>query len=420
MNPCRSCRGTTLLPVLDLGRMPLSDGLRWKAQLDQDEPRYPLEVVFCSDCALVQITTEVPPTELFGDEYPYFSSFSDSLLRHSEANVAALIRDRNLSAASFVLEIASNDGYLLQYFQRRGIPVLGIDPARGPVQAALAKGIPTRHAFFGREIAAELVSQGRLADVIVANNVMAHVPDLEGFVASIAQVLKPNGTTSIEAPWVKDLVEHCEFDTIYHEHLCYFSVTAVDRLFRRHGLFLNKVVHLPIHGGSIRYHAGKTAEPDGSVATMLAMEQELGVDRPGFYADFGARVRGLRESLRTLLFGLRKQGHSIAAYGAAAKGAILLNYVGLGPDVIDFCVDRNTHKQGRYLPGVDIEILPPSELLRRQPDYTLLLPWNLEREIVSQQSEYLAAGGRFVIPIPTPRIVSAVPAASPSHDDGKP
>ncbi|MGE0143139.1 MAG: methyltransferase domain-containing protein [Planctomycetota bacterium] len=419
MSTCRSCRGSALVPVLDLGRMPLSDGLRWKSQLGDVEPRYPLELVFCRDCALVQITTEVPPTVLFGDEYPYFSSFSESLLRHSEANVAALVRDRGLSASSFVLEIASNDGYLLQFFQRRGIPVLGIDPARGPVQAALGKGIPTTHAFFGRDIAAQLVEQGRSADVIVANNVMAHVPDLEGFVDSIARVLKPNGTTSIEAPWVKDLVEHCEFDTIYHEHLCYFSVTAVDRLFRRHGLFLNKVVHLPIHGGSIRYHAGRTAEPDGSVAAMMAMEKQLGVDRPEFYADFAVRVRALRESLRKLLLGLREQGHSIAAYGAAAKGAILLNYVGLGPDVIDFCVDRNIHKQGRYLPGVDIEILAPEELLRRRPDYTLLLPWNLEREIVGQQAEYLAAGGRFVIPVPTPRIVSAESITGKSPVDGK-
>lgn len=385
--------------------MPLSDGLRRRDQIGRPEKRYPLDVAFCEDCTLAQISEEVPPTELFGDDYPYFSSFSDSLLRHSAANVEALVRDRRLGQNSFVVEIASNDGYLLQYFKQKGIPVLGIDPAKGPVEAARARGIPTRHAFFGKTLAAELAAAGPKADVIVANNVMAHVPDLRGFVAGVAQLLGEGGTTSIEAPYVRDLIEHCEFDTIYHEHLCYFSVTAVQRLFSSHGLHLNRVVKLPIHGGSLRYHAGHRSEPDGSVEAMLAQERAAGVDRFEFYADFGERVRALREELRELVLGLKAKGHSIAAYGAAAKGAILVNYAELDHHVIDFCVDRNVHKQGRFLPGVDVEILDPAELLRRRPDYTLLLPWNLEREIVGQQRAYLEAGGRFVIPIPKPRIV---------------
>ncbi|MCC6783088.1 MAG: class I SAM-dependent methyltransferase [Planctomycetes bacterium] len=402
---CRSCQSGEVRPFLDLGRMPLSDGLRHHSQLGRPEPRYPLEVAFCAGCSLVQITTSVDPKELFCNEYPYYSSFSDSLLRHSEANVDALCRERRLGPSSFVLELASNDGYLLQYFQARGVPVLGIDPAEGPVKAALARGIPTRQAFFTRALAEQLVAEGRRADVIVGNNVMAHVPDLNGFVAGIAALLKPDGTTSIEAPYVRDLIEHCEFDTIYHEHLCYFSVTAVARLFARHGLHLNRVVGLPIHGGSLRYHASPTPAPDGSVERYLAAERAAGVDRFAFYAGFGERVRALRESLRTLVFGLRAQGKRIAAYGAAAKGAILVNYVGLGPDVLEFCVDRNVHKQGRWLPGVDVPILAPEELLARRPDYTLLLPWNLEREIVAQQQAYLAAGGRFIVPVPEPRIV---------------
>ncbi|MBI5851018.1 MAG: class I SAM-dependent methyltransferase [Planctomycetes bacterium] len=402
---CRSCGSTAVRTFLDLGRMPLSDGLRKKEQLGEIEKRYPLEVAFCEDCALVQITHAVDPGELFCNEYPYYSSFSDSLLRHSEANVAALCSSRGLGKDSFVVELASNDGYLLQYFVARGVPVLGIDPAAGPVAAARARGIDTLEAFFTDELAARLVAEGKRADVIVANNVMAHVPDLCGFARGIARLLKPGGTTSIEAPYVRDLIDHCEFDTIYHEHLGYFSVTAVERLFRRHSLHLNQVVRLPIHGGSLRYHASPTPDPDGSVERLCAEERERGVDRFEFYAGFGARVRALREELRALVLGLRARGCSIAAYGAAAKGAILVNYAGFGADVIDFCVDRNVHKQGRYLPGVNVPILAPEELLRRRPDYTLLLPWNLEREIVGQQRAYLEAGGRFVVPVPSPRIV---------------
>ena len=403
---CRSCGSGDLRPFLDLGHMPLSDGLRRADEIGTPQKRYPLVAAFCPDCTLAQITEQVDPHELFSDDYPYFSSFSDSLLRHSEANVAALCHDRKLGQQSFVLEIASNDGYLLQYFKRQGVPVLGIDAAKGPVEAAIARGIPTRHTFFTAELADRLAAQGVAADVIVANNVMAHVPDLNGFVAGMARLLKPDGITSIEAPYVRDLIDHCEFDTIYHEHLCYFSVHAVETLFRRHGLFLNRVVELPIHGGTLRYHASPTADPDGSVARLLDAERSRGMNDFAFYAGFGARVEALRDRLKTLIARLVASGKSIAAYGAAAKGTILLNYVGLDHSVLAFCVDRNVHKQGRYLPGVDVQILPPEELLARRPDYALLLPWNLEREIVGQQRAYLEAGGRFIIPVPVPRIVS--------------
>jgi SAM-dependent methyltransferase len=405
MITCRSCEASDLTVFLDLGLMPHSDGLRTPEQVRQPEPKYPLEVAFCPSCALVQITEEVPPTILFGDDYPYHSSFSDYLLQHSQQNVENLISWRNLGPDSQIVELASNDGYLLQYFVERGIPVLGIDPAKGPVEVALSRGIPTRHAFFTSTLADELVAEGIRADVVVANNVLAHVPDLRGFVAGIAKLLKPDGTTSIEAPYVRDLIEHVEFDTIYHEHLCYYSVTAVKALFERAGLHLNRVVHLPIHGGSLRYHASPTADPDGSVEQFLEEERRIGVDRLEFYTSFAERVDRLRAAVLTEVEGLRAGGRHVAAYGAAAKGAILLNACGLDERMIDFVVDRNVHKQGKYMPGVDVPILPPEALLERRPDVCLLLPWNLEKEIVRQQHAFLEAGGRFLIPVPAPRYV---------------
>jgi hypothetical protein len=407
INTCRACGSQDLRRFLDLGDLPLSDGLRRAEQLAAAEPHYPLRVVFCGECSLVQITEEVEPATLFGSDYPYHSSFSDDLLRHSEQNVRHLIGWRGIDTRSTVVEIASNDGYLLQYFRNAGVQVLGIDPAPGPARVAVERGIPTRNTFFTSALAEQLVAEGIRADVVIANNVMAHVPDLCGFVAGVACLLKDDGTTSIEAPYVRDLVAQQQFDTIYHEHLCYFSVTAVERLFRAHDLHLNRVVHLPIHGGSLRYHAGRRSEPDGSVEAFLEAERETGVDRFMFYADFGERVAALREQLREIVFTLHAQGARFAAYGAAAKGAILLNYVGLGADVVEFVVDRNVHKHGRYMPGLPIPIRAPEHLLDAMPDYTLLLPWNFEREIVSQQRAYLERGGRFLVPVPAPRIVSA-------------
>lgn len=406
IDACRSCGSTALSPVLDLGSMPLSDGLRRREQLGKDEARYPLQVAFCGGCAYVQILHDVQPEELFGDDYPYFSSFSDHLLDHSRANVERILAERGLGADSLVVELASNDGYLLQYFCDAGVPVLGIDPAKQPVAAARERGVDTLHAFFGRELGEQLQREGRAADVVIGNNVLAHVPDPNGFVAGIAALLKPDGTTSIEAPYVRELVENCQFDTIYHEHLGYWSVTAAKALFERNGLHLNRVTPLDIHGGSLRYEASPTRAPDSSVEALLASEREVGVDGRTFFEDFGRRVEGLTRRLRETVTALKQQGRRVAAYGAAAKGAILLNAVGIDGEVLDFVVDRNVHKQGLFMPGVDVEILPPEALLERRPDDVLLLPWNFEDEIVSQQFEYLQAGGRFLVPVPEPRFVT--------------
>jgi SAM-dependent methyltransferase len=402
---CRSCGGTDLSVFLSLGELPLSDGLLEARQLVENEPRYPLDVAFCSTCSLVQILETVPPEELFGADYPYFSSFTDTLLRHSEANVKERIAERRLGADSLVVELASNDGYLLQYYRANGVPVLGIDPAPGPVAAARAKGIDSLEAFFGRELANELAATGRRADVIHANNVLAHVADTNGFVAGIATLLKDDGVAVIECPYVKDLIEHGEFDTIYHEHLCYFSVTALRGLFSRHGLYITRIVPLAIHGGSLRVFVQRENRPERSVAQYIESEHRLGLDRLDYYADFSNRVSQIRTELNELLQGLKERKARIVGYGAAAKGTIMLNYVGIGQETLDFVADRNTHKQGRYIPGVRLPIASPERVLAEQPDYVLILPWNFKDEIMAQQAEYRRRGGKFIVPVPRPTII---------------
>ena len=402
---CRSCGGGDLTIFLSLGNLPLSDGFLEASQLSEEEGRYPLDVAFCPDCALVQILETVPPEKLFGADYPYFSSFTDTLLRHSESNVRERVAERNLGPQSLVVELASNDGYLLQYYRERGIPVLGIDPAPGPVAVARGKGIESLQAFFGSELAQQLAARGRRADVIHANNVLAHVADTNGFVEGIATLLKDDGVAVIEAPYVRDLIDHGEFDTIYHEHLCYFSVTALKNLFERHGLSLNRVEALAIHGGSLRLFVEKHAAPEASVTEYLDSERRLGLNRLSYYAGFSVRVAGIRSELIALLQDLRRRGARIAAYGAAAKGTIMLNYAGLGDEVLDFVVDRNVHKQGRYVPGVRLRIEAPERVLESQPDYLLILPWNFKDEIMAQQDEYRRRGGHFIVPVPRPTIL---------------
>ena len=402
---CRSCDSQDLSVFLSLGELPLSDGLLEARQLVDNEPLYPLDVAFCASCSLVQILETVPPEELFGADYPYFSSFTDTLLKHSEANVKERIAERKLGATSLVVELASNDGYLLQYYRANGVPVLGIDPAPGPVAAARAKGVDTLQAFFGNALAAKLVAEGRGADVIHANNVLAHVADTNGFVEGIATLLKDDGVAVIECPYVKDLIEHGEFDTIYHEHLCYFSVTALRTLFRRHGLFITRVVPLSIHGGSLRVFVEKQNRPEHSVEQYIESEQRLGMDRLDYYADFSNRVTEIRSELSQLLQGLKDRKARIVGYGAAAKGTIMLNYVGIGQETLDFVVDRNTHKQGRFIPGVRLPIASPERVLAEQPDYVLILPWNFKDEIMAQQAEYRRRGGKFIVPVPRPTII---------------
>jgi SAM-dependent methyltransferase len=392
--------------VLSLGQTPLADRLLTDEMLSQREPRYPLTVVFCADCSLLQIAETVAPEVLFCDDYPYYSSFSPALLQHSRDNALNLLNSRSLDGSSLVVELASNDGYLLRNFVEKGIPVLGIDPAEGPARVAQEAGIETLCKFFNRELAQRMRSEGRVADVIIANNVLAHVADLNGFVDGMRILLKDSGVIVIEVPYVADLVDGCEFDTMYHEHLCYFSVTSLAHLFEQHGLHLNDVKRLPIHGGSLRLYVGHEAGGSGSVRSLLDAEATAKVNGLDYYQRFAGRVCDVRDSLLELLQSLKREGHRMAAYGAAAKGATLINYVGIGPDLIDFVVDRNIHKHGKYMPGQHLPIYPCERLLEVRPDYVLLLAWNFADEIIRQQGEYISGGGRFIVPVPVPRVIA--------------
>lgn len=403
---CRSCGAAGAQLILDLGVQPLANNLLREEDLARPEPKFPLRLVVCPACWLLQIADDVPPVQLFS-EYLYFSSFSDTMLRHARAAAERYLHEFHLGRQSLVVEIASNDGYLLKNFVAAEVPCLGIEPAANIARVAAEKGIPTLVEFFGLPLARRLAAEGRQADVILGNNVFAHAPDTNDFVAGLKRLLKPGGRVILEFPYGVEFLHHTEFDTIYHEHVYYFTLTAVKPLLARHGLEVVDVERLPIHGGSLRLfaaHAGAAA-PAPAVAALLAEEQRLGLTTPAPYEAFAERVRQLKAELTALVARLKQEGRSLAAYGASAKGSTLLNYFGLGRAQLDFIADRSTYKQGRLSPGMHLPIVPPEELLRRRPDYTLLLTWNFAEEILQQQAAYRAAGGRFILPIPEVRIV---------------
>lgn len=402
---CRACGSRRVPLILSLGNTPLANALLPSADVAAHEDTYPLDLVFCEDCTLVQITETVPPERLFSD-YTYFSSFSDTMLEHAREIVGRMVRERGLGPGSLAAEIASNDGYLLQYYAQAGVPVLGIEPAANVARVAEDRGVRTVVDFFGEALAVRLRTEGVRADVIHANNVMAHVPDLPGFARGLRTIIADTGRAVIEVPYVRDLIDKREFDTIYHEHLSYFSLTAVHRLFARHGLAVIDVERLRIHGGSLRVTAALAGTPAAAaVAALLEEEERDGLTRLAYYARFAKAVEDLRQSLTALLSDLRAKHHRIAAYGAAAKGSTLLNFCDIGPDVLDFVVDRSPHKQGKFMPGVRLPIAPPSRLLEDRPDYVLLLTWNFADEILAQQAQFRDGGGRFILPIPDVRVV---------------
>ena len=404
---CRSCGARGLAVALSLGEMPPANALLTEPELQTLEATYPLELALCETCGLAQLTVSLDPAELF-TEYAYFSSYSTTMVAHAEALAVRMVARNGLGPKSLAMEIASNDGYLLQFYARAGVPALGIDPARNVVERAAERGVETLCAFFGTALAEELRGSGRRANVLHANNVLAHVPDVNGVVRGIERVLADDGIAVIETPYVRDLVERLEFDTIYHEHLFYYSLTSLDRLFERNGLRIVDVERIPIHGGSLRVFAARAATApaaSASVAALLEEERRVGVTTLAYFAGFADRVDSLRTELVALLDQLREQGHRIAAYGAAAKGAVLLNAFDIGRDRIDFVVDRSEYKQGRFMPGVHLPIDAPERLLADQPEEVLLLVWNFADEVLEQQREYRRRGGRFIIPAPRPRIV---------------
>ncbi|MBF0424579.1 MAG: methyltransferase domain-containing protein [Magnetococcales bacterium] len=407
MPECRFCGQPVRDIFADLGRSPLANGFLRPEQLDREEPFHPLCARVCRSCFLVQLEEFAAPGDIFSD-YAYFSSFSDSWLRHVETYAGTMTQKLGLHAGSQVIEIASNDGYLLQFFQRRGVPVLGVEPAANCARAASDRGIATWVRFFGTETARMLVAQSLQADLLIGNNVLAHVPDLNDFVAGLQIALKPTGVITMEFPHLQRLVEGSQFDTIYHEHFSYFSFLTVCAVFARHGLAIFDVEELPTHGGSLRIHAAHDTDTSRQVSAavhdLTARERALGYDRIETYGAFQQQVEHIRRDLVAFFAAARTAGQTIAGYGAPAKGNTLLNYCGITPKQLPFTVDRNPHKQNLYLPGTHIPIRAPEAIEEARPDYILILPWNLKEEIVAQLATVRSWGGRFVVAVPELRI----------------
>lgn len=404
---CRACGAPLSRTFLDLGKTPLANAYLSADDLAKPEPSYPLHVVVCETCLLVQLSTDVSPQILFSD-YAYFSSYSDSWVRHAADFVGTAVRRFKLDADSMVIEVASNDGYLLKHFKALRVPVLGIEPAANIAAAATEAGIPTEVRFFGQETARDLVARGKAADLIVGNNVLAHVPALVDFIEGLRILLKPDGVISLEFPHLLRLMNGIQFDTIYHEHFSYFSFIALNQIFEAHGLRIFDGQELPTHGGSLRVlacHRASARRTETSVGALRRREETSGLANLATYEHFADRVEHCRQSLVQFVGEARAQGKSIVGYGAAAKGNTLLNYCGLGAKDIDYVVDRSPHKQGRYLPGSHIPIHAPERIGQTRPDYLLILPWNLKKEIMAQTSGLRQWGGKFVIPVPEVSIV---------------
>jgi 2-polyprenyl-3-methyl-5-hydroxy-6-metoxy-1,4-benzoquinol methylase len=404
---CRFCGVTLQCTFVELGMSPLANSYLTASQLRRMEPFYPLHAYVCERCFLVQVEALVSPEHIFND-YAYFSSYSDLWLQHARAYSVMVIDRFGLSEQSQVVEIASNDGYLLQYFLARGIPVLGIEPATNVAEAAIKKGIRTIVRFFGEEMARCLVAQGTQADLLVGNNVLAHVPQLNNFVKGLKILLKPQGVATLEFPHLMQLMAENQFDTIYHEHFSYFSLLTVNKILAAHGLTIFDVEEFPTHGGSLRIyirHTEDSSKPVSSqVMELLAKEEARGLTRLAYYRSFAEKVKETKYQILNFLISAKRKGKSIVGYGAPAKGNTLLNYCGIRSDLIDYTVDRSPHKQGLFLPGTHIPILHPEKIRETKPDYLLILPWNLKEEVMDQMGYIHEWGGRFVVPIPEVRV----------------
>ena len=401
---CRFCGSALERTFADLGMSPVSNAFLKREQLNLRESFYPLHAYVCGGCLLVQLEQFESPEAIFNDDYAYFSSYSDSWLKHAKQYAEEMVRRFGYGESSFVVEIASNDGYLLQYFVEKKIPVLGVEPSANVAEAALKKGISTLVKFFGVDTAKELAAAGRQADLLLGNNVLAHVPDLNDFVAGMKILLKPGGVITMEFPHLLCLMRENQFDTIYHEHFSYFSFLTVAKVFTRHGLTLFDVQSLSTHGGSLRIFARHSEDGGKQVASavedLLKEERAAGLDNPFTYDEFAEKVRRTKRKFLQFLVQAKESGKSIVAYGAPAKGNTLLNYCGVRADFIDYAVDRSPHKQGMFLPGTHIPIHAPDRIFETKPDYLLILPWNLKEEIIAQMSGIRAWGGKFVVPIP--------------------
>nr|CRH06248.1 putative SAM-dependent methyltransferase [Candidatus Magnetococcus massalia] len=404
MARCRFCQTPIDQLLVDLGETPLANSLVEADQLDRPDPRYPLRVGVCSQCLLVQTLYDKTPEAIFHDRYVYYSSFSESWLAHAKGYVEQMIPALGLGAEHRVVEIASNDGYLLRHFVAAGIPALGVEPSEGVASAAQALGVESRRAFFGRALAEEMVQAGEQADLLIANNVLAHVPDLNDFIAGLKRLLKPGGLLTLEFPHLLQLMQQSQFDTIYHEHFSYFSLLALQRIFPHHGLQIERVERLPTHGGSLRIHArhlDEVGQVDKSVPQLIHMERHYGLDQLACYRAFSSQVVETIQALQQFLQQAQQQGKRVVGYGAAAKGNTLLNCCGVTAEQIAYVVDRNPQKQGRWMPGSRIPIRQPETIFQTKPDYLLILPWNFKQEIMQQMAGISHWGGRFVVPIPT-------------------